>query len=79
MAGTLLRKGDKPNIQICEFCVDTTDEIALLPTTTRAGTGAFKDLPDFNVPAPLGSTAIVGNGDADLEVYMLFTNGWKKL
>lgn len=35
MAGTLLRIGDRPNTNICEFCVDTVDEVQLLPTTTK--------------------------------------------
>ena len=41
MAGTLLRIGDRPNTNICEFCVDTIDEVSLLPTTTSRGTGKY--------------------------------------
>lgn len=77
MPGTLLRVGDRPNTNICEFCVDTVDEIQYLPTTNSKGTGDFKRIADFNMYAPIGSTCIVGNGDADVLVYMLFSNGWK--
>lgn len=76
MAGTLMRYGDKPNTNLCEFCVDTVDEIDYLPTTTTRGSGVFED---FDFTAPMGSTATVGNGDSEVLVYMLFTNGWKKM
>ena len=41
MAGMLLRVGDRPNTNICEFCVDTIDEVELLPTTTTKAKGKF--------------------------------------
>lgn len=79
MAGTLLRIGDNPNINICEFCVDTVDEIQYLPTTTTKASGYFASNPNFDMYPPIGSTCIVGNGDGDLLVYMLFSNGWKEI
>ena len=79
MAGMLLRIGDRPNTNICEFCVDTVDEVALLPTTTSRGTGKFADDASFKLYAPIGSTCIVGNGDEEILTYMLFSNGWKKM
>lgn len=79
MAGMLLRIGDRPNTNICEFCVDTVDEVELLPTTTERGKEKFANDTSFKFSVPLGSTCIVGNGDDDVLVYMLFSNGWKKL
>lgn len=79
MAGMLLRIGDRPNTNICEFCVDTVDEVSLLPTTTSRGTGKFADDASFKLYAPMGSTCIVGNGTNEVLVYMLFSNGWKQM
>lgn len=79
MAGMLLRIGDRPNTNICEFCVDTVDEVSLLPTTTSRGTGKFADDASFKLYAPIGSTCIVGNGVDEVLVYMLFSNGWKQM
>lgn len=79
MAGMLLKVGDSVNTNICEFCVDTVDEVSLLPTTTKSATGKFANNPNFSMNPPIGSTCIVGNGDGDLLVYMLFTNGWKEI
>ena len=64
---------------ICEFCVDTVDEVSLLPTTTSRGTGKFADDASFKLYAPIGSTCIVGNGDEDVLIFMLFSNGWKQM
>ena len=79
MAGTLLRIGDRPNTNICEFAVDAIDEVSLLPTTTSRGTGKFADDASFKLYALMGSTCIVGNGDDEILTYMLFSNGWKKM
>lgn len=79
MAGTLLRIGDRPNTNICEFCVDTVDEIQLLPTTTKKASGKFSDNANFKMYPPIGSTCIVGNGTDEVLVYMLFSNGWKQM
>ena len=79
MAGTLLRIGDRPNTNICEFCVDTVDEIQLLPTTNKNASGRFENDACFKMNPPIGSTCIVGNGEADVLVYMLFSNGWKQM
>lgn len=79
MAGILLRQGDVPNRNICEFCVDTIDEIQYLPTTTSKASGNFLGLSDFGVRPPIGSTCIVGNGENELLVYMLFSSGWKQI
>lgn len=79
MAGTLLRIGDRPNTNICEFCVDTVDEIQLLPTSTKKASGKFANDTMFKMYPPIGSICTVGNGDEDILVYMLFSNGWKKM
>lgn len=78
MAGMLLRIGDRPNTNICEFCVDTVDEVSLLPTTTSRGTGKFADDASFKLYAPMGSTCIVGNGGST-KVFMLFSDGWQEV
>ena len=41
MSGMLLRIGDRPNTNICEFCVDTVDEVSLLPTTAKRQAGSL--------------------------------------
>lgn len=79
MAGMLLRMGDKPNVNIMEFVVDSESEIQYLPTTTNKGSGVFENNPSFNFTAPIGSSCIVGNDGGDLLVYMLFSFGWKKI
>ncbi|WP_313069791.1 hypothetical protein [Lacrimispora sp.] len=79
MAGTLLRIGDKPNVNMCEFVVDTEEEIEYLPTTKKKASGLFNSSPDFDVCPPIGSTCCVGNENGDLIIYMLFTFGWRKL
>lgn len=79
MAGTLLYVGDKPNVNIMRFIVDSEDDIKYLPTTTSKGTGKFSHDSNFNMYAPMGSECIVGNGDSEILVYMLFSQGWKKL
>ena len=79
MAGTLLRIGDRPNTNICEFCVDTVDEVELLPTTTKKASGKFADDANIKMHPPIGSTCIVGNGTEEVLVYMLFSNGWKQM
>ena len=79
MAGMLLRVGDRPNTNICEFCVDTIDEVELLPTTTTKAKGKFANDANFNMYPPIGSTCIVGNNNDEVIVYILFSNGWKQL
>jgi len=79
MAGMLLRMGDKPNVNIMEFVVDSESEIQYLPTTTTKGSGIFANNPNFNFTIPIGSTCIVGNQNDTLKVYMLFSFGWKEL
>ena len=79
MAGMLLRMGDKPNVNIMEFVVDSESEIQYPPTTTNKGSGVFENNPNFNFIAPIGSSCIVGNDGGDLLVYMLFSFGWKKI
>ena len=79
MAGMLLRMGDKPNVNIMEFVVDSESEIKYLPTTNSKGSGAFANNSSFNFIAPIGSTCIVGNEGGELLVYMLFSFGWKKI
>ena len=80
MAATLLRVNDEPNINLKEFCVDSESELNNLPTTERAATGDFTSLAGFDIPAPMGSTCIVGNkGADDISIYLLFSFGWKKI
>lgn len=79
MAGKLLKTGNYTDADIREYCVDTIDEVRYLPTTTTKGTGIFAGRPGFEHRIPMGSTCIVGNGDSDVLVYMLFSNGWKPL
>lgn len=79
MAGILLRIGDNPNASVCEFAVDTEDEIQYLPTTQKKGNGIFENNPNFDLFPPMGSTCVVGNDGSDLLIYMLFSFGWKKL
>lgn len=77
MAGILMKIGGRTNANICEYCVDTVEEVAMLPTAAKPATGLFEDVESFDIIPPIGSTCIVGNGSDDLLVYMLFSNGWK--
>lgn len=79
MAGSTIRISGQNNSDICEFVVDTIEEIKNLPTTTKKGTGDFEGVPGFGYIVPIGSTCIVGNGDDDILIYMLFSNGWKQI
>lgn len=79
MAGILLRMGDRPNVNIMEYVVDSESEIQHLPTTINKGSGIFANNPSFNMTAPIGSTCIVGNNGGNILVYMLFSFGWKKI
>ena len=79
MAGSLLSTNGLRNENTREFVVETVEEIQYLPTITEKGSGPFKNKPGFNSCAPIGSTCIVGNGGADILVYMLFSNGWKEI
>lgn len=79
MAGKLLKIGNECNTDIREYCVDVVEEIQYLPTTTSPGTGDFANNVEFKSRIPMGSTCIVGNGDEDVLVYMLFSNGWKQM
>ena len=45
------------------------------PTTTKKGTGVFKD---FDHYAILGSTCTVGN-NGSTAYYMLFSDGWQEV
>ena len=76
MAGTCIRYGDRPNVNIMEFVCDTIDEIKDAPTTTTKGKGVFET---YKFCAPVGSTLIVGNEGGDVLVYMLFSFGWKQM
>lgn len=79
MAGNLIKIRDRINNNVCEYVVDTIEEVALLPTTEHKGTGKFAGNADFEILPKIGSTCIVGNGDDKVLVYMLFSNGWKQL
>lgn len=41
MAGVLIEIGNSKNINICKYCVDTVEEIDLLPTTSKKGNWCF--------------------------------------
>ena len=79
MAGTLLRKGQIVNTAICEYAVDSVDDVDNLPTTTKKATGQFAYDPNFSACPPIGSTCVVGNEGGALLTYMLFSFGWKQL
>lgn len=79
MAGTLLRIGDRPNVSIMEFVIDSENEIQYLPTTDKQGSGPFKGISGFDSSAPLGSICTVGNQGAEVKIYELFSFGWKEL
>lgn len=80
MAGSLNKRSNSYNeSNVCEFVVDTVDEVALLPTTTNKAKGKFAKDVNFQIIPTVGSTCIVGNGKDELKVYMLFSNGWKAL
>lgn len=79
MAGNLMTMGGRANTNVCSFVVDSVDEVELLPTSTRKGIGKFADDLSFDMCAPIGSTAIVGNETGDLIVFQLFSFGWKRL
>lgn len=85
MAGILAEIGGKPNIETCTFYVDSESEVKDLPTTTTHAKGNFADNPDFKMLPPIGSICIVGKSDTDEEetggliIYILFTDGWKKI
>lgn len=57
------------------YVVDSVDEMELLPTTKENGKGDYESMS----PAPIGSTAIVGNEGGEIKQYMLFSFGWKEL
>ena len=79
MAGVLLRYANSANPNLCEFAVDTMDDLNNLPTTTQAGTGIFENDPSFDHTVPIGSTCVVGNEGGALRTFMLFSFGWKEL
>lgn len=74
MAGICANAGNNANVPLLEFYCDTKAELNDLPTMTSAGKN------DFAVYryAPMGSSCVVGNGTGSLEVYILFSDGWKK-
>lgn len=51
-----------------DYIVDTREELDLLPTTTKKGTGACEGW----APVHAGSTAICSNGGTGVTYYMLF-------
>ena len=79
MAGNLMTMGGRANTNVCEFVVDSVDEIELLPTTTEKAKGKFMNDSSFDFYPPLGSTCLVGNEAGDLIVFQLFSFGWKRL
>lgn len=76
MAGSLIRYGDRANVGIAEFVVDSILEIEYLPTTKKHGSGIFAS---YSNTIPVGSTCIVGNQGGEILVYMLFGFGWKNM
>ncbi len=76
MAGVCTQYYGKTNEPLYEFACDTQAEVQDAPTTVSGGRGVFAA---FKNPAPIGSTLIVGNGNGELLVYMLFSSGWKQI
>ena len=76
MALQCTKFGERYNTTLCEFVVDSEDDIKYLPTTTKNGSGEFEH---FNHTCPIGSITTVGNEGGELLVYELFSFGWKKL
>lgn len=76
MAGNLSSKNYDTGI--CEFYVDTTDEIAFLPTTVNKATGSFKFEARFDFFPAVGSTCVVGN-EGNMKVYILTSSGWTEI
>ena len=79
MAGVVLKYANSANPRLCEFAVDTIEDLNDLPTTTKVGTGRFAGNPEFDQTIPVGSTCIVGNEGGALLTFMLFSFGWKEL
>ena len=79
MAGNLIKYADRPNSNVAEYCVDTIDELALLPTTTTKARGKFANDVNFKAKPAIGSTCIVGNSEGDILYYILFSDGWKQM
>lgn len=85
MAGILAEIGGKSNINTCTFYVDSEDEVKNLPTINTRAKGSFANNPDFKMLPCIGSVCIVGRSDKDDEesdgliIYILFTDGWKKI
>ncbi len=60
---------------ICEYIVDTENEVSTLPTSTTAGTGGRT--PNTNMPCGMGSLAYIAQTDADHKLYVLNgSNEW---
>lgn len=76
MAGIRTKINNVPRIGLMEFVCDKIEEVDDAPTTTKIGTGVFKDCKYY---APMGSTLIVGNEGGDTLIYMLFSFGWKQI
>lgn len=76
MAGNLTKRDFDTGV--CEFYVDTVDEIDYLPTAEKAATGNFKNNPNFNLMPPVGSICVVGNG-GNMTIFILTGTGWAEI
>lgn len=76
MAGLCTYFAGRANTSIMEFVADEISEVQDLPTTTTHGKGVFEA---YKQTAPMGSICTVGNPDADVKIYMLFSFGWKEI
>lgn len=79
MAGNLMRYANQFNTNVAEYCVDSVDEVSLLPTSTDDAKGKFANDVNFKLHPAIGSTCIVGNDGGDILIYVLFSNGWKEM
>lgn len=79
MAANLLKTGNDSNAALRTFCVDSIEEIEKLPTMTRGALDDFADIPGMEIPAPMGSQVIVGNEEGEIQIYILFSFGWKDM
>lgn len=73
MSGIITEYRGKCNANIASIVCDTEKELLEdAPTTTKIGSGVFKD---YNFTIPIGSQGIVKT-DSGVVGYLLFSDGW---
>lgn len=78
MAGKVISYNGKITSDIKEFVVDTEEEIQYLPNINRGGISIFADSLDFQNPVPMGSRVYYKDKDGNIQMQMLFSDGWTK-